>query len=152
MSDTSQDYGQDYLLDTNIVSELTKRKPDEAVSRFFMGLRITNISVITLTEIQSGIAKDTAQGKNVKDLSAWFSHLQAVSVIHDVTKDIAIQAGQWRGELMARGRSRGLADIVIGATAFVKDMTLATRNDKDFSEMAVCGLDICNPFTSQSGS
>ncbi|MBF0611348.1 MAG: type II toxin-antitoxin system VapC family toxin [Magnetococcales bacterium] len=138
-----------YLLDTNVVSELCKPKPDVKVNQFVLGLPATHISVMTLAELQAGIAQSASKGNNVQRLNTWFSKLQGQAVVHDITKDIAIQAGQWRGELKAAGKNQEYPDILIAATTLVQGLQLATRNTGDFEYMANKGLAIYNPWCNQ---
>ncbi|MBF0162771.1 MAG: PIN domain-containing protein [Magnetococcales bacterium] len=134
-----------YLLDTNVVSEATKRSSDRAVIDFLRMLSSTHLSVITLAEIQSGISRNPNQSGR---LSRWLSNARKSCTSHAVTEEIAILAGQWHGELKSVGRSQEFQDVMIGATAHSLGMTLLTRNKKDFDEMRDKGLRVQDPWES----
>ena len=61
----------------------------------------------------------------------------------EVTTPIARRAGELRGVLAARGSVRQQADMLIAATAAAHQLTLVTRNTKDFEQ---CGIGLLNPF------
>ena len=60
-----------------------------------------------------------------------------------VSPEIAKRAGELRGYLQTQGKPRTQADIIIAATAAIHQITLVTRNTKDFEG---CGIVILNPF------
>jgi toxin FitB len=60
-----------------------------------------------------------------------------------VTTTISEYAGNLRGFHRTKGRVRHQADMLIAATAKIHDLTLVTRNTKDFDN---CGIAILNPF------
>jgi hypothetical protein len=61
-----------------------------------------------------------------------------------VTEAIARRSGELRGRLAARGRIRSQADMLIAATAHVHQLTLVTRNARDFEG---CGIGLLDPFS-----
>ncbi|MBM2812395.1 MAG: domain-like, partial [Chloroflexi bacterium] len=61
-----------------------------------------------------------------------------------VSAEVARLAGQIRGRLMARGRVRTQADMMIAATAQIHHLVIVTRNTRDFED---CGVPVLNPFT-----
>ncbi|MGF1675090.1 MAG: PIN domain-containing protein [Rivularia sp. (in: cyanobacteria)] len=60
-----------------------------------------------------------------------------------ISLEIAKDAGELRGYLKTQGKPRTQADILIAATAKIHQLTLVTRNTKDFEE---CDISILNPF------
>ena len=133
------------LLDTNVVSEL--RRGDAAnpgVVRWFDAQlpRDLFLSVLTVGEIRQGIEqlrrKDRPQAAR---LDRWVTGL--VQFYEDrliyVDGDIAEEWGRLRA-----ARSVPVVDALIAATARVHDLTLVTRNVRDFSRLRVRVL---NPFT-----
>jgi predicted nucleic acid-binding protein len=130
-----------YLLDTNIVSQLTKDRPHEKVLRWVEQQNEENLflSVATLLELRVGIEL-CDPGKKRGELENW--------LIHDLTKrfddrivPIEKHTADLTGRIMARSRKEGWKmesmDALIGATAMVHDMTLATLNRKHFERLGV---------------
>jgi toxin FitB len=104
-------------------------------------------SVISLAEICKGIAK-LPEGKKRVQLQEWLdSTLRPwfAGRILPVIEPIAERMGRWAGEGEARGRTIKIADGLIAATALEHDLTLATRNVKDFAGF---GVAIFNPWES----
>ena len=97
------------------------------------------LSVITLEEIIYGLnAKPNAR------IQAWFQDfLHTYCQVLPVTPDIAHCAGELRGQLRAKGTTRSQADMLIAATARIHQLTLVTRNIRDFEN---CEISIFNPF------
>lgn len=131
-----------YLVDTNVLSELPKAKPNAAVLRWFESLDTIAISAVTLEELTFGIER--AQGRKRENLRTWFGQLlDARPQIVDVTAKVAVSAGRLRALCEAKGRRVAQADMFIAACALDKGMVLATRNVRDFDG---CGLTLLNPF------
>lgn len=133
-----------FLLDTNVVSELRRGDVANAgVSRWFDGQspRELFLSVLTVGEIRQGIehlrVKDRPQAAR---LDRWVTGL--VQFYEDrlvfVDGDIAEEWGRLRATT-----SVPVVDALIAATARVHDLTLVTRNVRDFSKTRVRLL---NPF------
>ena len=130
-----------FLVDTNVLSELTRPAPNANVLGWTRTLDEFALSVITLEEVSFGLAARP----NMR-IAGWFETFIARHCrVLDVTAPIARQAGVLRGGLAARGRPRTQADMLIAATAAQHGLTLATRNEKDFQD---CGVAILNPFRS----
>ena len=137
-----------YLLDTNVLSEFKRRgEPDPLVRGW---LRATDpdalwVSVLSVGEIRKGIER-LAAGKRRTELEQWLEHdldQWFEERVLPVTKAIA---ERW-GILSARGLDKGTPvtsiDGLIAATALEHDLTLVTRNVKDFT---VSGVPILNPW------
>ena len=102
-------------------------------------------SVISLAEICKGIAK-LPESKKRTQLQEWLdSTLRPwfAGRVLPVTEAIAERMGQWAGEGEARGRTIKIADGLIASTALEHDLTLVTRNAKDFAGF---GVPIFNPW------
>ena len=128
------------LVDTNVLSELTRPAPDPDVSRWAGSLARMTISVITVDELYFGFT-----AKPNRRIQRWFeAFLEAHCEILDITAPIARHAGILRGQHATRGRPRSQADMLIAATAVRHGLTLATRNERDF---AGCGIAVFNPFS-----
>jgi predicted nucleic acid-binding protein len=137
-----------FLIDTNVLSEYNRPgNPNVGVKRW---LETTDresqyVSVITLAEIQKGIEL-LVEGKRrsqlrqwlEQDLEAWFS-----GRILPVDRQVA---GRWAALLAVgarTGRSLPAVDSLIAATALVYDLTIVTRNTRDFEGI---GATILNPW------
>ena len=96
-----------------------------------------SLSVVTLEEIQFGLAwRPDAR------VQAWFdAFVEEHCEVEAITAQIAVTAGGLRGRLAARGASRSQADVLIAATARVRDLTLVTRNVRDFAGGEIKVLD-----------
>jgi hypothetical protein len=127
-----------YLIDTCVLSELARRKPDPAVIAWAGGVTRLAISVITIDEIHFGLAR-----RPNERVRAWIEAFFRRHPVLEVTTPIAQRAGELRGALAARGSVRHQADMLIAATAQAHQLTLVTRNTKDFEQ---CGIGLLNPF------
>ena len=131
------------LADTNIVSELMRKRPDPGVLAWremvdAMYGHIT-MSAVTVDEIMYGLARKQDAG-----LQAWFDCFMSRNQVLTVTQTIACRAGEMRAMFSLRGVVRSQADMLIAATAQVHALTLVTRNVRDFDG---CGIALLNPFS-----
>ncbi|MBL8512982.1 MAG: type II toxin-antitoxin system VapC family toxin [Betaproteobacteria bacterium] len=133
-----------YLLDTNVVSELVKPRPDRYVLEWFARTpdHALHISVLTLGEIRKGVEKIADRTRREKlrlwlenDLPAWFGH-QVLPVGTEV-------ADRW-GRLMADAkRTLPSIDSLLAATALHHELRIVSRNVQDFAPM---GVEVVNPW------
>lgn len=139
-----------FLLDTNVVSELAKRDLSPNVARFIQAKPQNDffISVITLAEIRCGVAL-LPTGKRRDALETWLGAdlpQRFDGRIIEVAHDIALA---W-GDLMAWSRRNGAnlepMDGLIAATSRMRDLTLVTRNIRDFDRL---GLRLLDPWIEQ---
>lgn len=137
-----------YLIDTNVISELVRAKPDPRVVAWFDAMpdSALYLSVLTLGELRKGVEKlpDTARREKLRlwlehDLPAWFSN-QLLSV------DVAV-ADRWGRLLAEAARPLPAIDSLLAATALHHELRLVTRNGKDFE---FPGLVIVNPWLENS--
>ena len=143
-----------YLLDTNVISELIKPRPNQDVVAW---LEATDehrvyLSVVAFAEIRLGIEQLPA-GRRRQALTAWLED-DVVDRFEGriIGIDVAI-ADAW-ARLVAAARALGepppLLDAFVAATALVHRMTLVTRNER---HVRALGVPILNPWTaSPSGS
>lgn len=136
-----------YLLDTNLVSELRKRdQANPGVTRFFNQIAeqetAAYISVITIGELRRGVELIRQRGDQAqaRALEAWLQ-----SLLDDYTDNL-LDFG--RDEAQVWGRLRvpqpeNALDKQIAATALTYDLTLVTRNVRDFT---ATGARLHNPF------
>jgi predicted nucleic acid-binding protein len=136
-----------FLLDTNVISEWVKQRPDPGVIAWLADVDEDRVflSVVTLAELRHGIER-LVDGSRRRRLDAWLRDelpLRFEGRLLPVDEAIA---DRW-GEVVARretaGRPIGVMDAFIAATANVHALTLVTRNESDF-ESAVS--EIVNPW------
>lgn len=126
------------LLDTNVVSELCRRRPNDGVAAWAAGVMDFSLSAVTVEEVASGLAwRPNAR------IGGWFDGFLQRCPVWPVTLEIARRAGEWRGAFAARGVVRSQADLLIAATAQRHGLTLVTRNVRDFDG---CGIALLDPF------
>ncbi len=136
-----------YLLDTCLISELVRPAPNERVVQWVDACNEYELflSVLTLGEIQKGIAK-LASGKKKTTLTLWLKdelEIRFAERMIPVSPDIALMWGTMLGDAESRGRALSAIDALIAATAVVHDLVLVTRNISDFSG---CPIEILNPW------
>ena len=135
------------LLDTNVLSEVTKPRPAEGVLNWLHGLDEdrTFISIISIAEIRRGVAL-MESGRKRDALDEWLTHDLPQRFENRTIPVEAPVALAW-GDLMALAKrsGRGLAsmDGLIAATAVAHQFTLATRNTKHFEGF---GIEIIDPW------
>ena len=136
-----------YLIDTNVISESRKRsKADSGVQAFFKQVAEEDarvfISVVTVGELRRGVELIRHRGdrRQATQLEKWLDQLLGdyEDRVLDITGDIA----QLWGRLRVPHPENAL-DKQIAATALIYDLTVVTRNHKDFSKT---GVRLLNPF------
>ena len=136
-----------YLLDTNIISELISKSPNQKVLDFIRSLNEENLylSVITIGEIKSGIEK-LQNGRKKEALLHWLENELLVRFygrIIPIDTDVMLKWGTIQNRLKQIGKPLPIMDSLIGATAEVHNFVLVTRNEKDFQNL---DIEIVNPF------
>ena len=136
-----------YLLDTNVVSELRKRsKINPGVKAFFEGVAAEDsplyLSAITIGELRRGVEliRHRGDAPQAQQLEAWLTGLLADFEPHILPFDQDV-AQVW-GRLCVP-KPENAIDKQIAATAHVYNLTLVTRNTKDFADT---GVALINPF------
>jgi len=134
-----------YLLDTNVLSEWSKPRPDPGVIDWF-GTAAPDelyLSVVTIGEIRRGIALLQLRGAHRK-AAAFESWLAATGELFaDRLVPVSVEIAQEWGAIAA-ANSVPMADGLIGATARVYGWTVVTRNVKDIEPT---GARVLNPYT-----
>jgi toxin FitB len=129
-----------FLIDTNVVSELTKRRPNPGVLTW--ASKITGqqqLSAISVDELRFGMAR-----RPDPRIIDWLEQYLRDNPVLPVTREIAERAGAMRGDFSRKGIVREQANMLIAATAQHHNLTLVTRNTRDFEN---CGIGLLNPFT-----
>lgn len=134
-----------HLLDTTVVSEWTRPRPDPSVVRWLdeVDEDRVHLSVITLGEPREGVDR-TPHGRRRAALDRWLRDDPPDRFAGRVLPVDAAVAQRW-GELRAAGASTGrtvpVVDGLLGATASVHGLTVVTRNTRDSSPMDLSVLD-----------
>lgn len=131
------------MLDTNVVSEVRRARPDGNVSSFLVSIRERHVclSVLTLGELRKGAeARRRTDVRAADSLDDWIAEIEEVYADRLLPVDEAV-ADLW-GRLSAT-RPRPVVDTLIAATALAHGMTLVTRNVTDMNDM---GVALINPW------
>lgn len=141
-----------YLLDTNILSNVTKPEPSAALMTWMADQTDEDLFIASLTvaEIHKGIL-DKPAGKKRTSLETWFvgddgpQRLFANRILA-FDETAALIWARLMAEGKAIGRSRSGLDIIIAATAQANGCIVVTDNEKDFY-----GIEIFNPLRTGKG-
>lgn len=136
-----------WLLDTCVVSELTRKAPDAQVLQWLTDhADEAAIPVVTLGEIQYGIER-LAPGRLRNSLQLWFDGLTEQFASRIVSTDEAVWRtfGRLKASVEAIGKPQEDLDMLIAAVATVNRLTLVTRNTKHFLDT---GIPTVNPWLS----
>lgn len=137
-----------YLIDTNVISELVRSKPDAAVLDWFANTPddALFLSALTLGEIRKGVEKlvDIALREKLRlwlehDLRGWFGPR-----ILPIGPEVA---DHWGRLLAQAGRTVPAIDSLLAATALHHDLRMVTRNTRDFD---YAGLEVINPWETET--
>ena len=133
-----------YLIDTNVISELTRRAPETQVIEFLTNNDDLWLPAIVMYELEFGL-QTLPEGRHLERLRSLQSSLL------EEYEDRIIPIGQREAEMTAilqaearrSGENIGLAECLIAGTARVHDLCVVTRNVKDFDPLDVA---IHNPW------
>jgi len=136
-----------YLLDTNILSELVKPRPDQRVVAWVGAQSPLDlaISVLTLGEVHKGITR-VANGHRRAALARWASvdlPAQFAGRLLAIDERVAVAWGQLSGRAARDGRTLPVIDGLLLATAHVHELTFVTRNVAD---CAARGVPVFDPW------
>jgi toxin FitB len=139
-----------YLLDTNVICEPARQKPDPGVLAWLAEAdedRI-HLSAVTLAEVQRGVSR-LPRGARREQIQRWLDNDVLERFGDRILPVDCSVAAKW-GEIMAETESAGLTmstlDGFIAATAVVGNFTLVTRNVADFKSSVP---EIVNPWASR---
>ena len=137
-----------YLIDTNVISEARKGlRAHRGVRKFFEEARATDaslaLSVVTVGELRSGVERSRARGDlpQAEQLERWLMD-EVVPAFSERILPVTAEVAQVWGMLRARNPHHAI-DKLIAATALLYDLTVVTRNTRDF---AGTGVRVLDPF------
>lgn len=142
-----------WLLDTNIISELRRPKPEPKVAAFVRAqpLEALYVSAVTLAEIRFGIEL-LPEATRRSELNDWLAHKVRPMFeerVLAITEDIMFK---WR-LLLEEGRKAGHTfsqpDLIIAATALHHGLTVVSR---DIKEYALARVEVLNPWTDEAAT
>ena len=136
-----------YLLDTCVLSEFTRRKPEEKVVRWLERVEETRLflSAITIGEIQRGVARLPESARKT-ELLAWMNNglLERFrSRILPLDEQTLFLWGSLTARAELAGQPMPVMDSLIAASALQHNLILVTRNVTDFMP---CGVQLFNPW------
>ena len=133
-----------YLIDTNVVSELTKASPDPGVVTFLSEQDDLWLSSFVLHELEFGLLS-LPEGRRRDDLQQVLSDF--ITEFDDRILPLERVEAEWAARLRAKahlsGRVLHLGDALIAGTARAHGLAVATRNVKDFDGLDV---NVANPW------
>jgi tRNA(fMet)-specific endonuclease VapC len=120
------------MLDTNICIYLIKEQPASVLDRFTAyPVGDIGVSVVTLAELEYGVAKSSRPARNRAALEQFVSPLEVAAFDRDAT---AVY-GKVRTLLEKKGQPIGSMDLLIAAHAISLDVQLITHNVKEFGKV-----------------
>jgi len=136
-----------FLLDTNVISELVKARPDHRVVRWVEDTdeSLLFLSVLTLGDIRNGVER-LRSGRRRGRLESWLQvdlPLRFEDRILPITEAIADRWGALSAIAAAKGKPLPVVDGLLAATALHHHLTLVTRNSSDVAGTGVATL---NPW------
>ena len=136
-----------FLLDTNVISELTRAKPNQRVAEWLEAVdeALLYFSVLTLGEIRKGVAMLAPSPRRTL-LEAWLGTELVTRFAGRVLPIDGIIADRWgllAGQAQAKGTPLAVIDGLLAATALHHNLSIVTRNARDF---AGTGVAVFNPW------
>lgn len=140
-----------WLLDTNVISEGIRIRPSAKVERWLAGTPREElvISAITLAELRDGAATASNPERRAV-LNSWVEDEIAPRFNErtlSITDDTLIQWIRISRRLRRAGKGREASDLLLAATARVHNLTLVSRNVRDFADT---GIVVYDPWNDQT--
>lgn len=132
-----------YLLDTNVISELSRKQPNPHALAFFASTdgKEQYLSVLTIGEMRRGAQIQRLRKLAVADqLDIWIDRVEEEYRDRTLLVDLGV-ASVWAR--IAADRSRPVMDTLLAATALVHNLVLVTRNVRDYAGIPIT---ILNPW------
>ena len=120
-----------YMLDTNIVIYVIKRRPIEVLEVFNSHAGQMSISSITFAELLHGVEKSTMPDHNLLQVEDFVSRLEVLSY----GDKAAAHYGDIRADLERKGTIIGVNDLHIAGHARSEGFTLVTNNTREFERV-----------------
>ena len=135
-----------YLLDTNVVSELTRDAPSPQVLTFLVDRDDVWVSSVLIHEVEYGV-RLLPQGKRRARLATMQAGILSVYAnrILPLDKAGAEWAAEFRANARRAGRAVDLGDVLVAGIAKAHDLAVATSNIMDFQGL---GVAVANPWES----
>jgi predicted nucleic acid-binding protein len=133
-----------FLLDSNVLSEWTRLRPDPGVCDWFQeNLPEFCIPPVVLGELQYGVLI-LPSSRRQRELRAWIEDVARTICVIEFNAADALVWAQLLARLKRRGTPMPVADSLIAASALSRGLTLVTRNENHFKKT---GVSLLNPFT-----
>jgi toxin FitB len=138
-----------FLLDTNVISEITRPRPDQGVIKWIESTdeSLLHLSVLTLGEIRKGVAL-LPDGRRRVSLEAWLDRDLIVRFsgrILPIDLEIADRWGRISASATAKRTPLPVIDCLLGSTAMHYNLTLVSRDE---TCSGIPGIELFNPWRS----
>ncbi len=126
-----------YMLDTNIVIYVIKKRPVSALEVFNLHSGLLCVSSITYAELLHGVEKSAKPEHNLRQVEDFISRLEVL----DYNRKAAAHYGEIRADLERKGTIIGINDLHIAGHARSEGMVLVTNNLREFERVEGLRLD-----------
>ncbi len=121
-----------YLIDTNICIYIMNKRPLKVIKKFKeFGIGMIGVSIITISELEYGVAKSKHIKKNRKRLNEFLSPFDVLLYNEKASE----YYGTIRADLEEKGLIIGPLDMLIAAHALSENLILVTNNEKEFKRV-----------------
>ena len=136
-----------FLLDTNVVSEMTKSRPSPLVISFLAQSTDLWLASLVVHELEFGLqlAPSGQRRDRLRADISRFLNVYSDRILY-LDRSAAEWAARFRADAVRSGRPPDLVDILIAGIAKAHDLAVATRNVRDFEHLDV---EVINPWDGQ---